>query len=479
MLVAISDIHFVDGTAGEHNLPYGAFQSVFLSNVASLIKAKKAKNLKILLLGDIIDLIRSTKWLETREADRPWGSKGILDIPVPQKNSKTEKICLEILGQASDRELEDDNPPEHLPENTILHKNWKTFKLFRNFKEHLDGLGVKLKTVEVIYIPGNHDRMCNLYPSLRELLRKYFGLTLNDCTVDGDPNGVWQFKNEYTCEEHGLIARHGHQYDIWNFADIRNLTDEGYFQVPIGDVLTTEFAVKIPWLLNSPQIHQKYKVPPNVIETAQDIDNVRPISAIMEWLYYKLKNDYQGGVKKAFDEVFKKIVADILKNKLVQQWRCPQTYLDEALRAASSPWLHWLSGAILDMLKSEDLLPILMAATDKPTRPADDVYLKAAFEERLWKNNPKYQYVFMGHTHNPMYYALDGNNDREVLYINTGTWRNRINKTVCYDNIPDFVKVKEMTFCIICGAEEDTDNKVDGTLSFDMWTGMKKKKYVK
>jgi hypothetical protein len=38
MLVVISDIHFVDGTAGEHNLHYSAFQSVFLSDIATLTK---------------------------------------------------------------------------------------------------------------------------------------------------------------------------------------------------------------------------------------------------------------------------------------------------------------------------------------------------------------------------------------------------------------------------------------------------------
>jgi hypothetical protein len=38
MLVVISNIHFVDGTAGEHNLDYSAFQSVFLSDKATLTK---------------------------------------------------------------------------------------------------------------------------------------------------------------------------------------------------------------------------------------------------------------------------------------------------------------------------------------------------------------------------------------------------------------------------------------------------------
>ncbi|MBW1921526.1 MAG: hypothetical protein JRI81_15065, partial [Deltaproteobacteria bacterium] len=105
MLVAISDIHFVDGTAGEHNLPFSAFNSVFLSDICALASEKDAKEVKVLLLGDIVDLIRSTKWFDVKPEDRPWGKRGLSDIPRPRKRSVTEKQCLKILGQASQRSL--------------------------------------------------------------------------------------------------------------------------------------------------------------------------------------------------------------------------------------------------------------------------------------------------------------------------------------------------------------------------------------
>ncbi len=41
MLIVVSDLHFVDGTAGEHNLPVGAFRDVFLEDVKALAKDKK------------------------------------------------------------------------------------------------------------------------------------------------------------------------------------------------------------------------------------------------------------------------------------------------------------------------------------------------------------------------------------------------------------------------------------------------------
>ena len=114
MLVALSDIHFVDGTAGEHNLPYSAFESVFLVDVASLAVDKQAKELKVLLVGDIVDLIRSTKWLDIDPQDRPWGDRGLADIPSPRKGSETEKQCLKILGKVSPKSLEKPEAPVSL-----------------------------------------------------------------------------------------------------------------------------------------------------------------------------------------------------------------------------------------------------------------------------------------------------------------------------------------------------------------------------
>lgn len=265
MLIAISDIHFVDGTAGEHNLPFSAFESVFLSDIASLAKEKDAKEVKLLLLGDIIDLIRTTKWLYTDEQDRPWGERGLRDIPTQRKKSMTEKRCLEILGRIPKKSLREDEPPRSLSTDTILHKNWRTFKLFREFGQHLALLCGKKVPVEIIFIPGNHDRLCNLYPTVRNTVREILGLTVNRKTVEGDLRQQWWYKYSCKDEDHGVYARHGHQYDVWNFGGRNDFGRDGHLKTPIGDVFATEFAVKIPWMLES--LRAKYpSVTPGMIE---------------------------------------------------------------------------------------------------------------------------------------------------------------------------------------------------------------------
>ncbi|MBW2029818.1 MAG: hypothetical protein JRH06_16240 [Deltaproteobacteria bacterium] len=476
MLVAISDIHFVDGTAGEHNLPFGAFNSVFLADICSLASEKKAKELKILLLGDIVDLIRSTKWFDVEPEDRPWGEKGLADIPFPRRGSTTERQCMKIFGKVSKKSLRRKTPPTSLPKDTILHKNWETFKLFRDLRRHLSERCDRDLPVEIIYVPGNHDRLCNLYPSLRDAVGDALGVSRGPAHVDGDPEAEWWYRYCFSDRDHGVHARHGHQFDIWNFGGGNDHGREGHLQVAIGDLFTTEFAVKIPWLLE--RVGKRYRgVTRELVESTKDIDNVRPLSSIMEWIYYRLKREDQGEVRKAFGEVFERIVEDLLDNPLVQQWRSPKTHIDEALRLASNPWMSWLPKGIVGMLDVEDLLPLLVGMAGSSDDPEKDVYTRSAYNEGIWREDRDIHFILYGHTHVPVQRPLDAR-DREIFYLNTGTWRDRIYKTVALDKAYDFVNLKQMTYTIVFRKDEDPRGKEVGTLSFDVWSGTKKKHYV-
>ncbi|MFW6114776.1 MAG: hypothetical protein ACOC6E_00605 [Thermodesulfobacteriota bacterium] len=476
MLVAISDIHFVDGTAGEHNLPFSAFDSVFLSDIASRVIKKRAKEVKLLLLGDIVDLIRSTRWFDVGPEHRPWGVNGLEDIPFPKENSITEKQCHKILGRVVKRSLVREEPPSSLPKDTILFKNWKTFKLLREFEERLARRCGKRIPVQIIYVPGNHDRLCNLYPSLRDALRDMLGLTAAAGDMDGDSGKEWWYPYQYRDEDHGVYAMHGHQHDVWNFGGGNDRSRHGHLQVPIGDVFTTEFAVKIPWALDS--LRKKYpELTKEVVESAKDIDNVRPLSSVMEWIYYRMKKEDRGTIREALSEVFDRIIKDLLDNSLVTQWRSPHTHIDEVFRLASKRWLSWLPKGLLDALDAEDLLSLVMGRTGSPDDPENDPYTAAAYHEDIWRHNREIQFILYGHTHVPVQRAIDGQNGHEVFYINTGTWRTRIYKTIGLDRAPDFVDLKQMAYTVVYRKDEDASNKEAGTRSFDIWMGIKKKHY--
>ncbi len=175
MLVVISDLHFIDSTAGRHNINPEWFENVFLNFIPELADRKQAKELKVLLMGDIVDLIRTEKWLDDDFdlEDRPWGENGRSDIEralagEQVRGSETEKRCLEILGEPADLEGTDDPPKQ-----TIFARNRDTFGLF---KERLAArVREKMKDdafkVELTYLPGNHDRLCNLYPEVRNRIK--------------------------------------------------------------------------------------------------------------------------------------------------------------------------------------------------------------------------------------------------------------------------------------------------------------------
>ena len=77
MLVFISDLHLTDGTSGE-TINAGAFR-IFRERLLDLARAaswrtgakyKPIDRLDLVLLGDILDVIRSSQWLARNT--RPW-----------------------------------------------------------------------------------------------------------------------------------------------------------------------------------------------------------------------------------------------------------------------------------------------------------------------------------------------------------------------------------------------------------------------
>jgi hypothetical protein len=145
----------------------------------------------------------------------------------------------------------------------------------------------------------------------------------------------------------------------------------GQLQASIGDVITTEFAVKIPWQLANLQARPTVDMQ-RLVDSLKDMDNVRPLSRVMEWFDYRIKQEDHGQLRKALDKAFDRVVKGLLEIPFVQQWRSPATHLDERLRALSSRWLRWIPKVLLDALDAEDLLPLVLGQTGGPSSPDED-----------------------------------------------------------------------------------------------------------
>ena len=426
MIVFVSDLHFVDETAGKHNTTTEAFR-IFLEDIRWAAERRKeegrpVEEIKLVFLGDIFDLIRTVQWLSLPVSERPWGSN-------------TRK-----MEEHANRIFDD-----------IAAKNQETFSLLGGGLADAAGFHVE---PERYYVPGNHDRLCNLFPSLRKKVRRALGMTPGD----------GPFAHFFQDTDHGVFARHGHEHDKFNYEGGLGYRYSDYMRVPIGDPITTELVAGLPWkVMQHPTVRKlPEKDRASLKKNLEEIENVRPFSSTLEWLLYQVKNNLY--VKEAIEDSVDELVEGFEKLPFVKKWY-----------AHHDRWLDWTDEAdkvqaVLFLLRtfrvfaSEKWLPLL----DKASKWfAEDELAKAAPGEYAHADS-RIRYVVYGHTHDPLQSAVrlapTPQGPRPHVYLNTGTWRTRYHK--CREGL-GFIGWKNMTYATFWKKEE---RGLDFP-SFETWTG--------
>ena len=425
MLVFISDLHFVDGTAGEHNVPPAAFEG-WLCDLAAMARKDGIKEIEVVYLGDIFDLIRTEAWLDAPVEERPWGKK---TGPLHQKvGARAGKIMEDILNHEDNQVTFD-----------LLSCDWKS--LF-NFPVE------PTRT----YIPGNHDRLCLLYPNLMDQARQ--ALRVKDEKAF----------HTYSSAQYSTFARHGHEFDPLNNAGGDTFTAADYEKTPIGDPLTTELLVRLPYEVGR---HPEFtSLDPNqqnvMMTTLKELDNVRPLSAARDWLfYYAQEND---NLRTAVQESLHKAVSEFNDLAFVHEWYKGQSrWLLPSALALKIRGLVVLAKAL--KLSHLEALSVL---AEKVEGESDDLLLQAAQKE--YKRLPEdLRYVVYGHTHKPRQTPItrltgDGGGAIEKVYINTGTCRASHHKAVQRG----FITWKQFCFAVIYSQKEKPGSKGP---TFETWTG--------
>jgi UDP-2,3-diacylglucosamine pyrophosphatase LpxH len=433
MLVFISDLHFqdkkkraVDNTNSSYNpnVPKSAFD-IFLGEIAGtanrLIGAgKKIEEIKIIFLGDIFDILRSEKWFSVAEDETPWG----------RFEAKTEKHANDIF-------------------DGIIAENTETFALLSS--ELKDRYHFPVEP-ERIYIPGNHDRLCNKYESLRKKARKALGIA--------DRNTP--FEHEFSDVRYSVLARHGHEYDKFNFEGGKSFQLRDYMRVPIGDPITTELVTRFPWkMMQTDEVKalsedEQEALRRNLLE----IENVRPFTAMIEWLLYQVKSHLD--LKDVIEDTVDEIVQDFHELTYVKKWYKHHdrwfNFMDEADKIQS---ILYLLGNF-KLFSSEKMLPLLEKV--KGYFVKDDL-LEASGKETMREDNCRPRYVVYGHTHSPLQAALNITGEGiDNVYLNTGTWRTRYYR--CKEG-SGFIGWKNLTYLTFYTKKER------GTEfpAFETWTG--------
>ena len=232
MLVIISDLHLTDGTSGT-TIGTGAFR-LFRQRLRDLaydaswrlIPSGKVvydpiKKMDVLLLGDILDVIRSTKWGWQKNAPRPW-DYGQGTPKTSRVTKKVAEITDAILANNSDslavlrslsRGKQITLPPakKNKPDPAI---GWAP-----------DAKGRKPVTVRLHYMVGNHDWFYHLpgkhFDRMRLDIKKALGLANNH--RDPFPHDPEESNDiESLQQDHAVFARHGDIYDSFNFEGHRD-----------------------------------------------------------------------------------------------------------------------------------------------------------------------------------------------------------------------------------------------------------------
>lgn len=467
MFVIISDLHLTDGTSGEiiDEKAFRIFRNR-ISDMAYDASWRKGENksdktngnyqpvesIDILLLGDIIDMIRSEKWNDQPENNMPWTQARndaffdqITDIAggVLDNNKKSFAILKDMAAGSIKIPLS----------MRVLSEEEKLNRKIGAEASH-ERVGVK---VNIYYMVGNHDWFLYIddirMNSIRNRIIDELGLANEkDKRFPHYPhenNDLLRIQRD-----HSVYALHGDIFDPTNYQSI------GRDASSVGDVVVLKLLNEIPRQIE--QLIQKY--PPDKIGTIADIDafvkelheidNLRPYSLAPQWIS-EVMTKYELDVEFINDSIrgaLRQFIHDFTRNPLVSKHHLPVIEMEIAALLLRS---H---------LSIEDLASLIqLLSLNKDSFESYRKYARTLTMEEAGRDKSFY---VMGHTHYPEIVPMSSSteNGRQLskIYMNTGTWRT-LHKKGIYDD--SFISYKTMTIAGFFKGNERMGH------TFEYWTG--------
>jgi hypothetical protein len=280
--------------------------------------------------------------------------------------------------------------------------------------------------------------------------------------------------------EYGVYGRHGHEFDPYNyegaptFGGLGDGTAEhaAYLDMPIGDVIASEFASKLPVLIRS-RADEMGPQTDGVVSKFRELFDVRPLAAIVDWLeLHRMKQP--AAIESVINESMRECAASFCDLPFVRSWldrhddwRNP---LDEADK------LQMLFG----LLGQFGLTPMRTTlALAKGGAAAHEAHYPVMAQRDLAQLDldPELRgrilYPVYGHTHTPLQAAVGVVESKadEVprVYLNTGTWRPSHQHTL---DDTGFVTWNNVTVTYVFRpGEAIATGDLIGHPTFETWTG--------
>lgn len=464
MLVIISDLHLTDGSSGS-TIREGAFR-VFRQRLRDMaydaswrrsgsqgrVRYKPITQFDILLLGDVLDVIRSDKWPAVEASDpsyvRPWHvnmggpEKRILfDETVAKINDailKNNEKSLAVLKSMADQSYPVTLPPA---------KAGKPVKV--GHEQSAKGR-VPVK-VRIHYMVGNHDWFYHLpgkaYHQIRQGVVDAIGLA-NPANKPFPHDPGESAAISKVMADHQVFARHGDIYDPFNFEEQRDASS-------LGDAIVVDLLNRFP-----AEVKKRLgkNLPEATLRGLQELDNVRPLPRIPIWITGLLSRTCPDPlVKRDVKRIWNELADQFSESEFVKArdtWR-PLELVD-----------HLQAVLRFSTLMSLSTVGKLAAKAGGLTEESS--YAKFALQEREFRSRRARFFVY-GHTHHHEIVPLDSSYTEagrlDQIYFNSGTWRRVHEQTVSDPSEQEFASWNVMTYLAFFQGDERLGR------NFECWSG--------
>jgi UDP-2,3-diacylglucosamine pyrophosphatase LpxH len=501
MIVFISDLHLTDGTfdydAGlRHDTSDDAFR-LFWDDIYSIIhdndrdRAVDIKDVKIILLGDILELRTTTRWMEAgislwqEEPDHLSDEalevlRRILESIIYERAFQTPRRLKKRFLYLSDR---------HIDENGVEGKFADLIRERRN----------KGYRVSFIFVAGNHDRIIldGSAQSLRDIIKKELGWEI----ISAGPE--FPFEARFAEPALKVMATHGHRGDPLDFF-------EDFKKHPLGDLLPDVLGRMMSYAQGLATGSKR-----EIVKLIMNIDLVRPFEHTFDWLLGKIRALEAGSADRAIADTLRDLRliitktfgalmshADVLLDFIYSRVRTKAENAHKFLIVLLSAYVMKDLRLLKNLFRKKEnaFKNILKSYVNKVIRRLEDdrQSLSCILDEmaklinRLFpdeESKPDHEgyqdtnamnllkesdglYVILGHTHDFEVTPMGIKNN--AFYINSGTWKKTVMKSKVIreegqNKVPPkgsaFQKWAKMTYIIFFEPGEMKDHV------FDLWHG--------
>jgi hypothetical protein len=438
-------------------------------------KYRPIEELDVILMGDIIDPLHSTKWLFP-----PMGQEKYIDVNGQKHIQITEEGENNYI-----RPWSDPSHPLFAPKllevtRAIIEHNRESLEVMRRLasgeliefdpsdetgiRRANNGARIPLK-VRFHYMVGNHDWYYHLkgeaFDRIRQEIITALGLSNPPSPFPFDlrkvnPDSAWERDEDPVIEklfrDYQVFGRHGDCYDSFNFD-----AERGRDQATLGDAFTMEVCNRYPEeLKRRPDLNKE------IVNNLRHITNVRPALATPLWISGQIKRLSNEHILKDASEKNIKKIWDDLGDKFINL---------QFVRSKDRPFkidiVDKMQAAIqISKLTSlETLDNLVYKIQNRRIFGGDHSFAENALREPAFIDDTA-RYIIYGHTHHqetiPLDYDEQGGNQ---IYFNSGTWHSYFDLARKDPKEKKFVPYKALTYITFYKDNEHDDRH------FETWSG--------